>query len=207
MKKKESTKFLKLCLAEALIRMMQEQSYESINISAVCERAGVGRTTYYRHFDTKGGKEELLVFKLVSEWQAFAEKHREEKEKDWTKVFLGYVYENRELLRLMYRSGLVTAIMRAFDELSTGKRKRTPLTCAPFSCTGFSAWSTSGSDTTSTKRPNRSCATRRRRCCMPRRNGQGSRQARRMAAERGRGERRGERRLSAGAEKGAENGG
>ena len=33
---------------------------------------------------------------------------------------------------------------------------------------------------------------------MPRRNGQGSRQARRMAAERGRGERRGERRLSAG---------
>ena len=72
MKKEESTKFLKLCLAEALIRMMQEQSYESINISAVCERAGVGRTTYYRHFDTKGGKEELLVFKLVSEWQAFA---------------------------------------------------------------------------------------------------------------------------------------
>ena len=124
MKKKESTKFLKLCLAEALIRMMQEQSYESINISAVCERAGVGRTTYYRHFDTKGGKEELLVFKLVSEWQAFAEKHREEKEKDWTKVFLGYVYENRELLRLMYRSGLVTAIMRAFDELSDWKEEK-----------------------------------------------------------------------------------
>ena len=181
MKKEESTKFLKLCLAEALIRMMQEQSYESINISAVCERAGVGRTTYYRHFDTKGGKEELLVFKLVSEWQAFAEKHREEKEKDWTKVFLGYVYENRELLRLMYRSGLVTAIMRAFDELSDWKEEENSAYLRAFFVYGFSAWSTSGSDTTSTKRPNRSCATRRRRCCMPRRNGPRSRRARAKA--------------------------
>lgn len=137
MKKEESTKFLKLCLAEALIRMMQEQSYESINISAVCERAGVGRTTYYRHFDTKGGKEELLVFKLVSEWQAFAEKHREEKEKDWTKVFLGYVYENRELLRLMYRSGLVTAIMRAFDELSDWKEEKNSAYLRAFFVYGF----------------------------------------------------------------------
>lgn len=137
MKKEESTKFLKLCLAEALIRMMQEQSYESINISAVCERAGVGRTTYYRHFDTKGGKEELLVFKLVSEWKSYEEKHREEKEKDWTKLFLSFVYENRELLRLMYRSGLVTAIMRAFDEFSGWKEEKNSAYLRAFFVYGF----------------------------------------------------------------------
>ena len=40
MKKESSTKFLKLCLADALLKMMETQNYDSINITAVCEQAG-----------------------------------------------------------------------------------------------------------------------------------------------------------------------
>lgn len=118
MKKESSTKFLKLCLADALLKMMETQNYDSINITAVCEQAGVGRTTYYRYFDKKSSKEDLLVFKLVHEWKAYNEKHKEEAAKDGTMEMLRFAYENRTLFRLMYKNGLVTAIMKVFDAVS-----------------------------------------------------------------------------------------
>lgn len=118
MKKESCTKFLKLCLADALLKMMETQNYDSINITAVCEQAGVGRTTYYRYFDKKSSKEDLLVFKLVHEWKTYNEKHKEEAAKDGTMEMLRFAYENRTLFRLMYKNGLVTAIMKVFDEVS-----------------------------------------------------------------------------------------
>ena len=137
MKKEESTKFLKLCLADALLKMMETQSYDSINVNAVCERAGVGRTTYYRYFDKKGGIDDLLVFKIVYEAQAYNEKHREEGEEDRGKAFLDFVYENRSLFRLLYKNGLVTCIMKAFDVLSEWKEEKSSAYLRAFFVYGF----------------------------------------------------------------------
>ena len=53
--------FMKLCLADALIKLMAAQDYDSINVNTICELAGVGRTTFYRHLDCKNSKEELLI--------------------------------------------------------------------------------------------------------------------------------------------------
>ena len=57
--KRTQTAFLKLCLADALIKLMAAQDYNSINVNTICELAGVGRTTFYRHLDCKNSKEEL----------------------------------------------------------------------------------------------------------------------------------------------------
>ena len=122
MKKEESAKFLKLCLADSLLKMMSKQKFDTININAVCEQAGVGRTTYYRYFDKKGNLEDLLVFKIVYEAKEYSQKHAEEK--DQGKVFLNFVYENRELFRVMYKNELTTSIMKAFDMLSDWKEER-----------------------------------------------------------------------------------
>ena len=155
MKKESSTKFLKLCLADALLKMMETQNYDSINITAVCEQAGVGRTTYYRYFDKKSSKEDLLVFKLVHEWKAYNEKHKEEAAKDGTMEMLRFAYENRTLFRLMYKNGLVTAIMKVFDEVSDWTEEKIPLICAPSSCMAISGSFINGSNMTLTKHPNR----------------------------------------------------
>lgn len=90
----------------------------------MCEHAGVGRSTYYRYFDKKSSKDELLVFKIVYEAKAYYERHKEDAKKDWGKVLLFFVYENKALFRLMYRDGLITVIMKAFDELSEWNEER-----------------------------------------------------------------------------------
>ena len=137
MKKEESAKFLKLCLADALLKMLETQSYDSVNVNAVCERAGVGRTTYYRYFDKKSGIEDLLVFKIVYEAKAYNAKYKEEAKKDSGKVFLDFVYENKSLFRLMYKNGLTTSIMKAFNALADWPEERNSAYLRAFFVYGF----------------------------------------------------------------------
>ena len=73
---------MKLCLADALIKLMLGQDFSSININTICEEAGIGRTTFYRHFDKKANKEDLLKYKLHYEWKTYMDFHPEEIEKD-----------------------------------------------------------------------------------------------------------------------------
>lgn len=116
--KKNQTAFVKLCLADALIRLMQERPWAEIGVSEVCELSGVGRTTFYRHCDCKGSMDELLLFKLCYDWERYELLHREEAECDIGCTLLRYIYESRELVLLMYRNGLEGALRRAFERLT-----------------------------------------------------------------------------------------
>lgn len=49
----------KLCIAEALLSLLKEQDLSSIHIKDLVKKAGVSRTSYYRHFTTK---EEILSY-------------------------------------------------------------------------------------------------------------------------------------------------
>lgn len=73
--KKNQTTFLKLCLADALIQLMDLQPYETISVHAICDKAGIGRTTYYRHLDKRTGKEDLIVFKVLYDQKVYNERH------------------------------------------------------------------------------------------------------------------------------------
>ncbi len=115
--KKNQTTFMKLCLADALIKLMQSQSFDEINVNAICEKADIGRTTFYRHFDGKNNKEKLLLFKIDYEWERYADEHEEETEKDKGAVLTNFIYENRKLFSLLDKHGLITTIMQTIEKL------------------------------------------------------------------------------------------
>ena len=118
--KRTQTAFLKLCLADALIKLMAAQDYDGINVNAICELAGVGRTTFYRHLDCRNSKEELLIFKINYEWGRYADLHQEDVEKDKGFALACFIYENRRLFSLLYSNGLIVVIMRAGGLLVCG---------------------------------------------------------------------------------------
>ena len=69
MKRKE-TAFFQQQLVDALLRLMQRNSFEEITISEIAAEADVGRATFYRHFKTK---DDLLVYefkRLTDQWRA-----------------------------------------------------------------------------------------------------------------------------------------
>lgn len=115
--KKNQTIFLKLCLADALIKLMALQDYDTINVNTICKVAGVGRTTFYRHLNHQKSKDELLMFKLNYEWEYYAEQHEEDVKKDKGFAMLNYIYENKRLFTLLNNNGLVTLIMHLFEQL------------------------------------------------------------------------------------------
>lgn len=115
--KKNQTAFLKLCLSDALIKLMESQPYNAIKINAICERADIGRTTFYRYFDNKNNKEDLLIFKIIYEWECYCEKHEEAIKKDKGFELTNFIYENKKLFSLLYKQGLIVTIMQAFEKL------------------------------------------------------------------------------------------
>jgi AcrR family transcriptional regulator len=86
-------------LFEALFELMQERGYERLTIQNLIDRAGVGRATFYAHFE---GKDELLEFSiarlrasLMTEWQA-APGHR----LGFTLPFLQHLASHRSIYQM-----------------------------------------------------------------------------------------------------------
>ncbi len=111
----KTTAFLKECLADALIKLLETKPMEKITITEIAKLAGVGRTTYFRNFKSK---EEMLFFKLILLWERWVEEHSIEKEKYFnagnTLTFFQFNYSIRPLLELMYSRNLQSALFRSF---------------------------------------------------------------------------------------------
>ncbi len=62
-------------IAEALLLLMKDKNYNDITIGEITERAGVNRSTYYRHFETKESIIQFYLDSIMEEYQiAFRKK-------------------------------------------------------------------------------------------------------------------------------------
>ena len=115
-KKNQSTKFIKMCLADALLLLMRQgKNFQDINVIEICSTAQIGRTTYYRHFDSKDGKEALLRFKIFAQWEDYCSTRVLELTQSKMKVLINFFYSEKEMFLLLHKNGLtMTAI---FDVL------------------------------------------------------------------------------------------
>ena len=49
----ESNAFVRTCIEEALVRLMEEKPFERITVTDIARRAGVSRNAYYRNYASK----------------------------------------------------------------------------------------------------------------------------------------------------------
>lgn len=105
-------------LRDALISLLEEHSWDDINIQNLCERADVGRSTFYIHFRNK---EELLVsgfddLRAMLHAQAAARKMTTDSLL-FVRGLIEHVYEQRALFRAIIgrRSGHV--VQKRFREM------------------------------------------------------------------------------------------
>lgn len=114
----KTTMFLKECLADALIKLLNQKPIEKITIPEISETASVGRTTYFRNFSTK---KEMLTFKLVCLWKRWTEKHNVAESKKFTLDnafdFFNFNYSIKNLLELIYFRNLQSTVYDAFYEV------------------------------------------------------------------------------------------
>lgn len=102
----KTTDFLKECMADAVIRLMEEKELEKISVSDITAAANVGRATWFRHFTTK---REALTFKLVRLWNRWTAENSLPAETRYklehALAFFRFNFSIRKLLRQLYNAG------------------------------------------------------------------------------------------------------
>ena len=96
--------FLKECMADALIQLMPQKEFSRITVNEIAAAAGVNRSTWFRHFETKN---DALTFKLVQLWLRYtavqpqiSQHYTLENAHD----FFKFTYQIRELLTTIYQA-------------------------------------------------------------------------------------------------------
>ncbi|AYD39433.1 TetR/AcrR family transcriptional regulator [Clostridium fermenticellae] len=92
-------------ITQALLILMRSEPYAKITIAGITERAGVDRTTYYRHFSSK---EEIISKYLDSIMQEFLDVYQKSGSTDFTQYILTIfrtIYLHKDNLLLIHRTG------------------------------------------------------------------------------------------------------
>ena len=118
--KSKTNLFLRECLADALIKLLETMPFEKITIPEIAELAGVGRTTYFRNFSSK---EEMLSFKFLLLWDRWADEHGLRNKNSFSfenvRSFFEFNLSIRPLLELIYRRGVQSALFMSFHSYMT----------------------------------------------------------------------------------------
>ena len=113
-KKQEANAFVKECITTALIKMMQEHSFESISITNLVECAGVARVSFYRNFTSKEDVIKQHLDFLIGEWGREFEKTGALS--TLNESLIKYYYKHREFYLLLYKHNLSAMIYENIRE-------------------------------------------------------------------------------------------
>lgn len=112
------TDFLKECIADAIIKLLEKKPLEKITIPEIAEISGVSRATYFRYFKNKT---DPLVFKLNKLWMRWAEEHnvliRNKFDKNNAKTYFEYHQSIQGISSLLYSRNLETVFYESIHKI------------------------------------------------------------------------------------------
>lgn len=114
-RKNTTSEMMKLYIIESLLLLLEHKDFQSITISEITVKAGVNRSTYYRHFKSK---EEIVFCFLDGIMEAYLEQCKTKKQtlepylREMFSFFLSY---KKELL-LLYHNGLSLILLDVLNK-------------------------------------------------------------------------------------------
>lgn len=100
-----TSEMMKLYIAEALLILMEKKDYNAVTVGEIVEKAGVNRSTYYRHFEKK---EDVIgyfldrISKDILEW----DKSKESSFKEHLTTVYKHYYKHKRQMMAIYKNGL-----------------------------------------------------------------------------------------------------
>ena len=114
----KSSDYLKECIADALLVLIKDKPIEKVTVDELIKKAGVGRATYFRAFNSKS---EAITFKFIKMWERYAELNdlevRDRFDIRNARDFFEYNYSIRHILDIVYSAGLQEALHDSFYQI------------------------------------------------------------------------------------------
>ena len=104
-------------------KMLAPEEYDRISVTAICEAAGVARSTFYEHFRTK---DEILAASIRVPFTALARSVDNDVSSADLEPMLHHVWENRRLGRSLFFGSTrrsVTRVLTSMIRARLGSRK------------------------------------------------------------------------------------
>ena len=124
----QPSQFLKDCMADAVIRLLERYPLNEIQIKQICETSGYHRASWFRAFHSKS---EAVTYYMVRLWQQWSERHGVVVRDDWNidnaEAFFQYNYEVRDTTRLLYLRGLMPELAASFTAILHDRHKDNPI--------------------------------------------------------------------------------
>ena len=107
----------KRLLKEGLLRLLENEDLDRINVSELCRESGINRATFYRHFDSP---RDVLMEMGAEISDEINELTREittlQEAKEYLEQFCAYLYENSDMVRLLVRYNTDTDLLRLLND-------------------------------------------------------------------------------------------
>lgn len=104
-RKSTTSEMMKSYIADSLLLLMEKKDFQNITIGEIVDKAGVNRSTYYRHFEKK---EDVIIYfldnlsKTILGWERTQNLNFEEY---LIKMYEHY-YRHKKQMLTIYRNGL-----------------------------------------------------------------------------------------------------
>ena len=115
---RQSSKYLKQHIEDMLFKLLLEKSYSDIDIKELCDKAYVGRTSFYRYFKDL---DDVILFAFIRMWNDWCDTHRVKIRKkfslDNAVTFFEYNLSIKNRLDLVYRNNLEHVLLKSFEDI------------------------------------------------------------------------------------------
>lgn len=112
---KKSNKFIKNCIVEALLSLMEEKDFKDISITEITKKAGVSRMYYYRNYYNKEDILNDYMTELIEEYHL----RRKNKENSAYLLMLcafEYFKEHKDFIIALEKSNLSNIIQNKIND-------------------------------------------------------------------------------------------
>jgi AcrR family transcriptional regulator len=95
-----------------LIKKLEEKNINEISIRDLCNDAGVGRASFYRHFNSKEEVLQVHAYKLICEWGDTLERDTNAKPSAVFEILFQHVVDHGSFYKLLYKMNMADMILK-----------------------------------------------------------------------------------------------
>lgn len=126
-RKSITSEMMQSYITDSLLILMEQKDFQSITVGEIAKKAGVNRSTYYRHFNKK---EDVIVYFFDHISRSFLdwEKTHEFDFKEYLTEMYTHYYQHKRQLLTIYKNGLSFLLLNVLQEhLGNNRLSDSPL--------------------------------------------------------------------------------